>query len=113
MKVKQFRIADILVIPTRTHRPEDDAMTQRLRELLSEIKKLRKRRILLRFKHLKDSSWKEECEHLAETMKTLYKEFSLINRRRHRLKKVFDFRDTVSRHIMLPAFFIRNLKLCA
>lgn len=89
MAVKQFRIADILVTSTRTHRHEDDAMTQRLRELLSEIIKLRKRRILLRFQHLKDSSWEEECEHLTETMKTLYKEFSLINRRRHRLKKSF------------------------
>jgi hypothetical protein len=87
MTVGQFVIAHILVTPTRTHRHEDDETTQKLRELLSEIKKLRKRRILLRFKYKKDNHWKEEWGNLVGTLRILYKEFSLINKRRHNLKK--------------------------
>ena len=56
MEVRPFMMVSILVTPTRTYSSEDAAMTLQLREIVSEIKKLRKRRILLCFKYRKDST---------------------------------------------------------
>jgi hypothetical protein len=86
MTTGPFVHVNILITSTRTHCHEDDNLILQLREIFSEIKKLKKRQILLRFWSKRDAVWKANWENLTEDLKMLRKDFSRINKRRHARK---------------------------